>query len=818
MLTWLSALALGGPLAAAPGAGLAVPPCTPELDCWDRAPVLAVFGPAPSERGEALRLDVRVGRDDAGLWVEVPELPAGARLEWVLQPDDDREDPTWGGLAQLWHLEAGTHHLQTPLIVGEARAFRVQLLLPPGEDGLPRTYTWRPAGIAEPASLWSELWPGSGTLGVTWSREGCAVSLSAPGATRWRVESRPAGPRWHGRSKERAVRLDGEGSEADLGCVSGDLTAFVTDGERAGFSRLRLAPEVEAPSLEGLAPVPRTVETDGGTLQASRLTGFAGPEAQAALLQREWQRVVHQRLAPAEPGPGVVYLSLDEALPAQSFALELEDDRARVRAGSPAALSWGTLALVDLMGFDGSAPTGHFADAPALLLRPLVHRLDGGGRQPLDVQRYQDFLDRVVLRGRYTHLVLDLRARFPWSDPELRRQALEPAELDALVAHARSLGLEVLPGFDPFGDVQFVLQRHRTWGEDGDKQVRSARQPASLAFVRERALESQQAFGTPGAWWLDLQWVGWATQHKRGSARTQRTAATPRWVLLGEELAQWAAWTRAEGITPWMGTGMVLAHALGGRLGTERSLDALTPEDRARFVWLHDASHTRAQAEAERAGLSLVRLHRGLDPANRPGLDGFVGEGLWTNQFEPWSAAPDKVGEVGESGHWSRVWLTGVTGWLTELAEQDADGLLDRFGELVALHPGERPSGKPAPLGTATALRAGDTVVLDDRLLTWALDPTWEQEARWADARKRSGASPVARLSWTEDGEPRTQELYWGQHVERGRLEGIVVPAWEAQQTRIEPGLPGWTWTTLRLERSAEGATLEALIDLQLVR
>lgn len=833
MLLLFQALALAA-LPLEPGPGVNLVRCesaTLSDPCWADAAVLDRFGPLPGGRSEP-RTDVtvRLARTEAELLVDV-ELPDGLVLELLWLPDPDLQDPKSGARGEFFTLETdGLHALpwQSPPGEGEDAALRVQTVerLAERVEVLP----WSPAGLGDPSVAVPVLAARSSVRGdaamLRVSDEQLRIEVGP--SDRWELVQALPGLRWGGAYAE-DLALDpwergGTGpGEVDWPIEPGRYELRVHEDGDGALSVYRLeVPERSAPMAldAGLVPAPRHARLDRGSLRLGSGLTLCGDPAVAGLLSRELARTSGVTL-PVDAhcsGPGTLQLGgtgpvrqpawRDEALAGpQGFYVEVSADRAVVHGADTLALSYGALALSDLLA-DGSAPVGEWADWADLPNRFVFWRVDGGSGDRPSPETVADFVERVVLRSRANHLALMVRGALDYATVEGlgdRPGNWTPDELRQIATHARSLGLEVAPGTNTPGHADWLTQLDPGFEEDGHLTELCTRHPVAYGLLEQAWTELLDLFGNPAQVHLGHDEAKWKTAQVVVPGRCPRCSGTPRWQLYLEDLTHALDFFSSRGVTVMTWDDMwVYGH--NGRLGrTDRLPELVTAAQKDQLVlqsWAVVGDPVGVLADA---GVEHWRGATAYDDHNRKDLSraldlGIRGEGVALFWPTPWSAegitAPDRQRRY----HFTTVLVSGWTGWRTALEERSITEVLQTVAHHPAAQAGRRTRfvGRGRPLVLPTP-RGGPfpAVVHADEVRFLPREPWSVPEA--PTALPASGRLAGLSLLLTLDADQDAVRAWWDASARDRRLEGLPAARlhvrWEdgtEAEVPLTPGVDAW--------------------------
>jgi hexosaminidase len=264
-----------------------------------------------------------------------------------------------------------------------------------------------------------------------------------------------------------------------------------------------------------LLPQPTSVRYGAGFFTLDEDETIAGP--------RELSRLVRQLLTPgtgleltSDPG-GRITLELDETLPAEAYRLVVEADRVTIVAGGRAGIGWGLQTIRQLLPpaalLPGNRlrplrlPVINIEDRPRFAWRGL-HLDTCRHFVPLsDLFRFVDLLALHKFNVFHLHLTDDQGWRFESKRyPRLqeiaswRRETRRPAEehgdgtphggfyrqdqLRALVGHAESLGVTIVPELEFPGHVRALLAAYPEFGNHPE----ASHEPATTFGVFDQVL------------------------------------------------------------------------------------------------------------------------------------------------------------------------------------------------------------------------------------------------------------------------------------------------------------------------------------------
>ena len=499
------------------------------------------------------------------------------------------------------------------------------------------------------------------------------------------------------------------------------LATAVWKGLDVQTRRLYLPPRQPAGlHSRGLHPAPDDLQLrpdaaplvlrDGGRVLLS--DPALGPVAD--LLVAEVERLVGVRLKRvARPArlrmPGDIALTLTDAVDGSggdAFRLEVSGRGAVVSAGAVRGVTYGALALADLLAAGrGEVAAMTVTNAPDVVERPLLHQLNLGGRGALDVAVWSQFLRQVVLRGRYNQLYLGLLDSYRFeSRPGVgHRDALSRAEVQGMIDEARALGLEVFPAVSAPGNASWVTAGDAGLRSSGNPRQICPRDPAVQPLLAELYGELWALFGEPGRVHIGHDELRFEASALFGDERDPYCAGVPTAVLLGESLRWHIDHFAALGaeVVAWDD---MLSRGWNGAQGEAwRAAAALDPARLRLASWGPAGDNVREMLDL---GFRVQRIHTGYYDWKRAGLPELRGEldgeGMALFHPFPWAAFGVNPGTRPLGYHWSRVLLAGATAWRSDLAEAPIADTLHHaaLAGLPAYQPG-RGGGlrrNPAPL------------------------------------------------------------------------------------------------------------------------
>lgn len=725
---------------------------------------------------------MRVAWSEDALLVDVVDVPEDARVEVAIG--------TRAGESRLSRVEPGIRTgpglLVVPLsrtpAVGELRTLRVNVVLPDGDGAV--ALPWTPPGTTDladpdhpPRVMLVERTGHSGTVEITpdWM-------VLADGAQEVRVDHlRAAVPR-SSRGVPDAWSLSGEpgitarsaqwGWHEAVALWTGEDASPVHLATARRFSEPEGPPDVDRDALF-FPPVARLVPDYGRAFEledgASLCVDHPSLRGVADLFVREATRVTGRMPARSDGGRCVIRIALQdgvfdgdlprvgadeerpELLPADGFSIEVNRKGIVITGAGVRGAAAGALAVVDALGPDATLPHLSAADWPAIAERPLYYALNVGNRPDLTVDDVVTFIERVVARGRYTHLYLFLSdgLALPSTRGLSRSRALSPPDISRLAVTASAVGIELLPAVNAPGHADWIVRHRPEWGEDVGPALLDVRHPDVRGFLDDHYTEVWQAYGSPDRMHLGHDEAVWMTDRWFGDERNPRTSSSPRAVLLAEDLRWHLQWCAEHGVKPYIWGDLLLAGWNGSRDGGHRTLDLLTDEERRQLTIMAWSPLGDPLGElGARYGLEVQRVHTGYLDWKREFLvrdqERIAGEGLALFQPAPWAAFGPAAGSRPLHYHLGNVLLAGATAWAPEL--EPAARIRPTLAALAG-HPSTRPGFVAIPHATAVALEpAGLRPDLSLPSVAWPAEITLDSDVFKVDARVASVGSAV---SWT---------------------------------------------------------------------
>lgn len=691
-MTWLASVAMAGALV--PGRALTVPPCSAE-NCWEHSPALTRFVAPDGLLLTPMDAQIQLAHRGGQLWIRVDSLPAAQRLEVVLD-----------GVVHV--LAEGEHAVALP---DGRELFSINVRLR-GPDG-PRI--WSPHGGAAVDDVFPMLLAEGPALDMPVELvrlDDERLVIQAPGADQLTVQAMQ--PDWPARRR----------GVPDPWQVIGGDHIDTEPPRRPGWYR------VEA-IWNGMDVVARrfyvhpqpTHPVDTGGIHPAPQVNLPTPDAMAALssdsviviTERDWMPAAELlsaelarllglslsiRTRRAGAGDivigGVERLAADvpdavrlQATHADGFALDIRGQMV-VAASDLRGATYGVLALADALAA-GVGQGRMVGDHPAVEERVLYQELNLARHGSMDVDTWNDYIRRVVLRGRYTTMYLGIRNSVQLtSQPELAHaDALSVAELQAMIAQARQFGLAVYPAVSSSGHASWLTASHPELRSSNAAQSICLRNPDTAALLASVYQEIWSIFDHPEGVHIGHDEASWPANRTFGDRRDPYCAGIPDAVLLAESL-RWhidhfedlgAAHTVA-----W--SDMVVADWNGAQ--THTALDTLSPDEVTFAAWSRVGDSHQALAAR---GFSVMHISTGAydwkraDPTEAAALDGV---GLAVFPPFPWMLSEDTPSSRGLSAHWSHVLLSGATAWQPELATDPLATQLSAVAGLPAYQPGYR--------------------------------------------------------------------------------------------------------------------------------
>lgn len=752
MLIFLAAAALAAPPAGTlPGRHVALPRCSadPAAACWQDAPAYLRFAPGEGLLTDPVFARLQLAWDADGALLRVQSLPPGATVELAI--GDAKRTGRISRSVAIRTDQDGITRLPIPLTLGETRDLWLNLVVTPASGGW-AALPWTPSGDATPAVPASVVLVDGGgiDLDTTFSRGEDLWDLSALGASRVRIVHERAPIPMGSRGVPDPWSLDGADGlttppPPDTGWYTAELTWTDAAGTAVDAETWRFWHEAAAPAQPLMWPVPEGQIGDDLALVVGNTIQICGPEGPRALLEGELTRFTGVR--PRSGGDCDITLKLDPKLTAEAFAIDVEDGQATVGGGDLLGLTYGALALADAIGPDGAAPTLHVHDAPAIAERPLFHSIQVANRPDLTLDAYITWIERVVLRGRYDALHLLLTNGFDWqTDSALAHpNAWTREDITRLDQTLASYGMELVPGVNAPGHAGWITKVRPDLQEDVNRELLDMRHPDTLPLLDALWTEAWTAFGSPPAIHLGHDEAIWQSERWFGDERNPRTAASPRWFVLTDELRWHLDWCRERGLTPFAWGDLFLEGWNGARDGGHHVLELLTDQESAELVILAWAPlGDPFQHFVEDHGIRVMRVHTGYLEWKREGLEALAptlaGEGLGLFQPAPWAAFGPAAGSRPLHYHLGNTLLAGATAWDPALVRTHIEPSLSA---LVG-HPATRPGYRGGIFDKTRATRiSGDP--LDGRLpaIAWPERLHTDDLSMLVDPHLARAGSPV---------------------------------------------------------------------------
>lgn len=900
---WMFGLTSAQAVSPVPDRAVVVAPCAADIDagCWEEATVLGRFAPELRDHGPTLQADVRLAHRDGALLVRAEGLPEGALVEVSVNRSMDQDDtvrmPTYARYAAL--DAAGVAVVDGSLEVGSVVGVRVQLLWGEGPDrlALPWAPGLGPGVLSQPFPVLIAAEPGKSRaidLSVT-----DTLVAEAPGAARLKV--------WRDTQTYPASSLIPE----DWQVESVDMVSAPTptipgwyvfeavweeDGVTVDLVRRRAFLEPDALHVvqwKGIVPAPRLRQEGPGSYRlnpGARLCVDPGLQAAADLMAEELLRFTGVSV-PVEEGcsPGRGDLSIRSladdsqgtnqdfvtraASHSEAFYLEAGRGGATVLATDLRGAIYGALALADAIGPDGRCDGLAVADWPDFATRMLSHTMSKESHPArIDTEQYRQWLRRAVARGRYNMLVWPLDGNFRYeAHPDLiDRNALSRAQLDGLLAEARLLGLEVIPGVMVPEHASWLVAKRPHLLEDSEGRHACTRSPdyrETLATVYDELLD---AFDTPRFFHIGHDEAEWRTFKHFPEERCPRCSGTPAWRLFADDLVWHAEFFRDRGVRPMIWHDMLVAGHNGRLYGTERTMDVLPADLAEQFVittWSRRGNPENEYADR----FDVIRAHTGYQEWRRPGLrelaDRLMGEGLALTFPSPWTCFGTQLGPRPLDYHWTRVLVAGATAWRVDFVDVPIATFVGQAEGSAAFLPGYRagPEGRSSTVAVRGPSAAGEPRLADlpDRVdvgavrfdlapvyadygdpvviepgravprlsLLQTLAPDYGAVNALRKAYQVRGAtregSPVARVTVRyADGTEETQDLWYGMDTWRSYGDARMVSMWRTSGAHltgsaqasasnahgIDRAFYRWDWDNPRPEDEVSSVTLEPVI------
>ena len=690
-----------------PAEGGTVATCTadPAASCWDDALKLERFAPRRGTTGSAVRVDVRLARDERALRVRANELPTDAVLELYLRTANTPAE-------QLRVAGGGVHRfeLAAPLGNPDRRTLLAELRI------ADRTLAWAPSGpprTAAPLLFVDGRAPHPAPTArmeaghrLVVAAEGAEIKLTEEDV--WLEQDEP----WS------ITSLDSVASEPPREGGWVEVEALWRDqrNKNADLSVWRVwVPGVVAPDTvlaHGIHPAPSFFSARPGapfaiSERAAIVVADPAYEHAATLLGDELAR--RFGMAPSvqsgRPRSGDLWIGREGAFPwtwaPQSkayakqdggFAIAVGARGAAVLASTVTGATYGALALADLLGRDGTAVAMVAADAP-VLARRLFH-WDLGinqGRAPELV----DFLRRAIARGRYNEVVLELGGgyRFP-SHPELApRAGIDEEGLRTIVREGEALGLRMIPSLDTPSHSQWIIERKPELAEDTSGSLLCTRHPALRPLLEDLYGDLLRAFGRPTAFHIGFDEIGWQSSTiVLDDQRCSRCASTPKFQLLLDYLVWNLDWFKAHGIGEVMAWSDMFVPGWNGVGGLAHIADALPAERRSELTLISWGPRGNSIETLAPLGYRIFHGATGYRDRLRQDLVSVLGrvagECLAVFSGTPWDAWGGTTGSVAIQFHWPGVVMAGATAWRPSLADTPLESLFDAVRGSLTYAPG----------------------------------------------------------------------------------------------------------------------------------
>lgn len=311
----------------------------------------------------------------------------------------------------------------------------------------------------------------------------------------------PVGAKWSatievpgGGTATRSGTREGEDAYLTLAVpVNSEGRGKLTITTPAGATNYQFGVFLPAPPVTieplGIFPTPKQCRAGQGawtlpeTLTGSA-TGGAAESCVEELSRREgWRTTVKVRSAAGGPGQTLVLGQAKlPALPAdlkpEGYALTVTTTGAAVHARDDRGLLNGTLSLLAMIDAAGTAkqvavPTADIVDWPDVAIRSLsiplpTSRWGHPNDTPVPVDFYLDFLDRMVVRGKYNQVILLTMDGVKLDrHPELAGPAAwTKGELTRVLDFLRARFIEVVPLVNSLGHANWLCIPHPELAED----------------------------------------------------------------------------------------------------------------------------------------------------------------------------------------------------------------------------------------------------------------------------------------------------------------------------------------------------------------
>ncbi|MEL6348118.1 MAG: family 20 glycosylhydrolase, partial [Myxococcota bacterium] len=485
---------------------------------------------------------------------------------------------------------------------------------------------------------------------------------------------------------------------------------------------------------------------------------------------------------------------------------------------------------------DGAVRAFVATDQPDLDERPLLHQMNLRLQKEPITDVWQTFLRRVVLRGRYNQLYLNLldSVAFPSMPGIAHKSALSQAEVRELIATARAYGVEVFPAVSAPGNASWMIRAHKGLASSGGGEQLCPRNPEVPERLERAYTDLLHLFDHPRRVHIGHDEARWRPDRVAGDERDPFCAGVPPRVLFEESLQWHIDFFHRQDAEPVAWVDM-LVNAWNGGNDVWRARRALDPESVILASWAQVGDNAQVLLDE---GFRVQRIHTGYHDWRRTDLvalkDRISGEGLGLFYPFPWAAFGHPAGQRPVWYHWSRVLLAGATAWRTDLAEASIAATLHHAADLPAYQPnrrhhdrGLRPvvamGGTGSFEGRATVRAGGAPLTFGSLPPTPAvtlhtavmLDRAAEQRLHSQYTDPRFGP-PVLMMRVTyADGEIVEAGLRYGLETYRYGPSRTVASLWNAAGVDVGDGRRMWEWTWTNPRPDAPIEDLSVLTQIE---
>ena len=197
-------------------------------------------------------------------------------------------------------------------------------------------------------------------------------------------------------------------------------------------------------------PEPRNMELSGGTIAVTEGWRLSRECEAAARLEEEYA----QKLGVPTSGEGKPFRLAQSDAPDEAYRISVRPDEVVVSAASESGFRFALRTLEQTL-MDGRLPAGVIEDSPELRIRG-VH---------LSLHRQYTVTDiktiiEIAARFKLNTLILEYNARFPYEEHAAvcAANAFSREDVQEILRHARSRGLDVIPLQQSLGHLNYVLR------------------------------------------------------------------------------------------------------------------------------------------------------------------------------------------------------------------------------------------------------------------------------------------------------------------------------------------------------------------------